>query len=108
MDCLRISFRIALVFEAEIPHLREHAENSVFSLIGRHIHHDAVPRVVIADVDLDALPAAVIGCHQVIKDIVVDQLGLGRAGEVEARLASRPEMAFVGTASAGQSRVRGR
>jgi hypothetical protein len=97
---------LLLVIEAEIEHLGEDPEESLFSFVGWYVDQDAFLGVVVADVHLEALSTAVGNADRVVDHIVIYQLGLASSCEAEARLSSRSEMAPVGFVGARNSHAR--
>ena len=84
----RVSLELFFGFELKSLQGGKDAEHRFLFLPGWHVHVDAVIGLVIADADLDCLPAAVGSLDQVLEDVLVGALGLcvtlygetGRAG----------------------------
>jgi hypothetical protein len=90
---LRRELKLFLAVESKTRQTRCNSQDSILSLVGQHAHSNALLCILVADLDLDQLPAAVGNTHHVLNDIWINGLSFRVALEREAGLAGRPHMA---------------
>jgi hypothetical protein len=102
----RRDLELLLGVEMKIPYYRIDSQHRVLSDPRWHLHHNAVLRIGIADLNLDLLPTTVGRTDPALKDFRIYNLSFGETLERKARFACRAHMAPVHVGWCGENTAR--